>query len=330
MRLLGGGHLAFREFLRRLWRKYENNGVADTGAAQSYYFLFSLFPFLFFLATLAAYLPLGSSVDTLLDRMRPVLPGAAMDLIDQHLHALVSRPRPKLLTLGILVTLYSASRGVDAVRKGLNLAYDVKESRPLWKTELLAVGMTVGGAFLVLFGMVVLVAGGDASFWIAKQLRIESAYVFVWHWLRWPVTAATLMLVGALGYYLLPDVKQKFKYITPGSVLGTLVWLLGSWVFSEYAAHFGTYNVTYGSIGGVVVLMTWLYLSAFIYSMGGETNAILEHAAREGKAPGARAEGEVPPPPAERPSAMPSGAAASKAAAERSPGGVTPADAHQG
>lgn len=324
MKLLGGGHLPARELARRLYQKYEDNAVADTAAAQSYYFFFSLFPFLFFLATLAAYLPLGAPVDTLLQRLRPLLPGAGMDLIEQHLHGLISRPRPKLLTIGILITLYSASRGVDAVRKGLNLAYDVKESRPFWQTELLAFGMTIGGAFLVLFGVAILVAGGDASFWVAQQLHIEAAYTFVWRWLRWPVTAAIIMLVAALGYYVLPDVKQKFKYITPGSIVGTLIWLLGTWGFTYYAGHFGSYNVTYGSIGGVIVLMTWLYISAFIFSMGGETNAILEHASREGKVPGARAEGEEPPPASERPSAMPAGAAASRAAAERSPGGAEP------
>ena len=112
--------------------------MSDSAAALSYYFVFSLFPFLFFLATLTAYLPLGNSVNTLMDRLRTVLPGQAMALIDEHVHALVSRPRAGLLTFGLLITLYAASRGVDALRKALNLAYDVKESRSFWRTELLA------------------------------------------------------------------------------------------------------------------------------------------------------------------------------------------------
>jgi len=321
MRIWANTDLPLWEFLKRVYQKYENNTVSDTAAALSYYFVFSLFPFLFFLATLTAYLPLGNSVDTLLDRLRPVLPAQAMALIDQHLHELVTRPRPRLLTIGLLITLYSASRGVDAVRKGLNLAYDVKESRPFWKTELLAVGMTVAGAVLALVGVAALAAGGDAGFWAARQLGLGSAYLFVWHWLRWPVTAGLIMLVAATNYYVLPDVKQRFKYITPGSIAGTLIWLLGTWGFSEYATHLGTYNVTYGSIGGVIVLMTWLFISGFIFAMGGEVNAILEHASQEGKAPGARAEDEAPPPPDERPSAMPPGAAASHHVAERAPGG---------
>lgn len=314
MKIWAGTNLPLREFLKRVYRRYVDNTVSDTAAALSYYFIFSLFPFLFFLATLTAYLPLGGSIQTMLDRLKPVLPAEAMALISDHVHQLVSQPRPKLLTIGILVTLYSASRGVDAVRKGLNLAYDVTESRPFWRTELLAIGMTVAGAVGLLVGVAALVAGGDAGLWLASHVGLGKAYLLAWRWVRWPVMAALIMLVAAVSYYLLPDVKQKFKYITPGSIAGTLVWLLGTWGFSEYTGHFGRYDVTYGSIGGVIVLMTWLFISGFIFSMGGEINAILEHASREGKAPGARVEGEAPPPASERPSAVPRGAAAHKAA----------------
>jgi membrane protein len=323
VRVPGGGHVPFGRFLKVLYQHYENHAVSDTAAALSYYFIFALFPFLFFLATLAAYLPLGNSVDLMLQRAHQILPTAAMTIIDQHVHALIAQPRPKLLTLGLFFTLYSASRGVDALRKGANLAYDVKESRPFWRTEILAFAATIGGAVLVLFGIAALVVGGDAGFWVARRLGIESAYLLIWRWLRWPVTAAAIMLAAALGYYALPDVRQKFKFITPGSVIGTLFWLLATWGFSQYVAHFGNYNVTYGSIGGVIILMTWFYISGFIFLIGGEINAILEHASVEGKAPGARVEGETPPPPDERPSAVPVGAAGSAAAAARSNGGAT-------
>jgi membrane protein len=163
-----------------------------------------------------------------------------------------------------------------------------------------------------------LVAGSGAGLWLASHLHIGSVYVSVLSWARWPVTAAAIMFLAALVYYLLPDVKQRFKFITPGSIVGTLIWFLASWGFSVYASHFGSYNVTYGSIGGVIVLMTWLYITGFIMLMGGEINAIVEHAAiPEGKSAGARAPGEAPPPEEERPSAIPPGAANSRSAAER-------------
>jgi membrane protein len=309
MILPGGGHLGFVEFVKRLYREYEKDAVSDTSAQLSYYFLFSLFPFLFFLTSLIAYLPLGDTLNRTLDQIRPLVPAQAMALIDQHLRSLATETRPRLLTTALLVSIWSASRGVDAVRRALNLAYDVTESRPWWRTQIASLGMTLAGALLVLIAVGLLAAGGQLGFWIAAKIGIGSQFLIVLRWLRWPVTALMIMMVAALTYYFLPDVKQEFKFITPGSVLGTLVWLVATWGFGRYVSSFSNYNVTYGSLGGVVVLLTWLYLSGFIFILGGEINAILEHASQTGKAVGARAEGEAPPPPRERPSAMPPAAA---------------------
>jgi membrane protein len=325
MRFPWRGRLTSKELLKEIYRQYDQDNVSDTAAVLAYYFVYSLFPFLFFLATLTAYVPhVQVSMETLLARAQALLPPQAMVIIDKNLRALVEHPRPHLVTVGLLATLYSASRGVDSVRRALNLAYDVKESRPLWKTELVALGMTIGGAALVLFGIAAMVAGGDLGLWVAAKLHIGREYVFIWSWLRWPVTALAIMSCAAVAYYMLPDVEQEFRFITPGSVLGTLIWLLATWGFAQYAGHFGSYNVTFGSIGGVVVLMTWFYITGFIFIMGGEINAILENASGEGKASGARAPGEAPPPPAQRPSAMPPGAVDKASVAAETPGGAAP------
>lgn len=317
--------LTTKQFFKDVYREYLHDNVSDSAATLSYYFVFSLFPFLVFLATMTAYIPgVKESVGTMLSRARAILPPQAMDIIDQHVRGLIDQPRPKLLTIGIIVTLYSASRGVDAVRKALNLAYDVTESRPFWKTEGIAFGMTIGGALLVLVGVTGLVAGGDLGLWVADRMDIGKVYVLAWSWLRWPITALVIMFCAAVGYYVLPDVKQEFKFITPGSVVGTLLWLGATYGFNLYARHFGSYNVTYGSIGGVIVLMTWLYLSGFVFLMGGEINAILEDHAPDGKALGARAPGEAPPPPEARPSAMPPGATKRASAAEDTPAAKAP------
>jgi membrane protein len=274
--------LSWQAFARRLYREYRDDAVADSAATLSYYFVFSLFPFLFFLATLTAYIPYARvAADALLARAYAVLPGPAMAIIDAHVRGLVGHSRPHLLTLGFAITLYSASRGVDAVRKALNRAYDVKESRPLWKTELLAFGMTVGGAALVLVAVGLLLAGSSGGLWLAHRLRIDEQYVIALRWIRWPVIAVVIMGCAAIAYHLLPDVERRFKLITPGSVLGTLVWFGAVLGFGVYAAHFGSYNVTYGSIGGVILLLTWFYITGFIFLMGGEVNAILEAAAAD-------------------------------------------------
>jgi membrane protein len=270
------------DFVGRIYGAYDRHRVADNAAAVSYYFVFSLFPFLFFLATLTAYIPyVRYSVGTLLARAHDIMPPQAMDLIDKQVGSLVNQPRPRLLTLGLLVTLYSASRGVDAVRKALNLAFHVRESRPLWKTELIAFGVTIGGAALVLFGIAALVAGGSGGLWLARHVGVTTFYIAVYGWLRWPITVAAIVSCAALAYTFLPNVVHPFKLITPGALAGTTAWLLATIMFAEYAAHAGSYNVTYGSIGGIIALMTWFYISAFIFLMGGEVNAIWE-----GRTPG--------------------------------------------
>lgn len=308
-------HLTWREFFRRLHKEFQEDTVTDCAAQLSYYFLFSLFPLLFFLVSLAASMPFAQgAVDEGLARLRPLVPGNAMSLVEDYLQSLLNRPKGRLLTLGLVVTLWSASRGVDSLRKALNLAYDVPESRPLWKTQGLAMIMTLVGSLLVPLSFALFLLGGKAGEWIATRLHFVDQFIVFWTWLRWPFVAAIVMLLLALCYYVLPDVRQRFKYITPGSVLGTLLWLLSTWGFTQYVEHFGRYDVTYGSIGGVVVLLLWFYISGLVFIMGGEINSILEHASQEGKAKGARDFGEPAPlePPLKTPGAAKSASSSRK------------------
>jgi membrane protein len=247
-----------------------------------------------------------------------LMPGQAMAIVQDQMQKLLTVQRPRLLTVSLLLAVWSASRGVDAIRTALNLAYDVKESRPFWKTQSMAIGITVVGAVLVLVSITLIALGGKAGEWLADQLGVQQVYAMVWGFLRWPITMFLIMLVAATLYYFLPDVEQEWRFITPGSVAGTGLWLFATWGFTQYAEHFGKYDVMYGSIGGMIVLLTWLYLTGLIFVLGGEINAILEHAAHEGKAPGARAAGEAPPPPEARPSAASPGASKERTAARRS------------
>lgn len=276
------------KFLRQLYRNCNQHDIADMAAELAYYVVYSLFPFLFCLTALTAFLPVRGYVDGALSRLEPVMPPQAMALLEKHLQQLVEQPRPSLLTAGLIVTLWFASRAVDSVRIGLNRAYGVIESRPYWKTQLLAMAMTLSGAIALVVIVASLVVGGGAGFWLADHLGVGHQYAIVWSWARWPVTAVTMMLLAAALYYVLPDVRQRFRFIAAGSIVGTLVWLGATWVFSEYAAHFGSYNVMYGALGGVIVLMTWCYITSFVLLAGGELNAMVEHLSPEGKRPGAR------------------------------------------
>ena len=304
-------------FVKTLGKRISDNAVSDRAANLSYYFVFALFPFLFTLVTLAAYLPVKGAVDELMARLDPLMPDAAMQIIRGQLTALATRQRPHLLTFGLVLAIWSASRGVDALRTALNLSYDVKESRPWWKVQAIAIAVTIATSALMLIAIAGLALGSGVGVWLAAKLHIDQFWALLWGWLRWPLTAAGVMLVLALLYYFLPDVKQEWRYITPGSMLGTVLWLLLTWGFSVYAENFGSYDKTYGAIGGVIVLMTWFYISGFVFVLGGEVNAVIEHASAEGKARGARAANEAPPPPVERPSIAAPGAAKTSARSSR-------------
>lgn len=301
--------ISLRTFSRKLGRRLSDNAATDRAAQLSYYFLFALFPFLFFMVTLGAYLPVHGAIDDLMARLAPLMPAQAEQIIRDQLEALATRQRPHFLTLGLALALWSASRGVDALRTSLNLSYDVKESRPWWRTQGGALLVTVCTSGLMLLSIAGLALGGNAGLWLAQHLHVDKFWPLLWDWLRWPITALGVMLAFALLYYFLPDVKQEWRFITPGSLIGTALWLLASFGFSVYADNFGSYDKTYGSIGGVIVLMTWLYVTGLIFVLGGEINALIEHESSQGKAKGARAEGEAPPPKQERPSIAPPGSA---------------------
>lgn len=275
-------HVTWRELARRFWVELKEDAVTECAAQLAFYFLFALFPFLFFLVTLAAYLPFApEALEAMVSRLGSLMPAEARQLVQGHLEALVIDSEPRLITLSLLVTLWTASRGMDAFRRALNLAYDVPEYRPFWKTQGLAILMTVAGSLLIPIAFALFLLGGRLGEWIAGRLHLLNAYHTVWSWLRWPLTAALVMLVLALCYWRLPAVRHRYKFLSPGAVLAGLLWLLTTWGFTQYVEHFGRFNVTHGSIGGVVVLMLWLYLTGLIFILGGEVNAVLEHAEAE-------------------------------------------------
>ena len=281
-------HLSAGQFLKKFVHRFADNEATNRAAELAYYFLFALFPAIAFAVTLAAYLPTKGAIDDLMARLDPVIPEQAELIIRAQLTALATQQRPHFLTLGLLLAVWSASRSLDALRSALNRSYGVKESRPWWRVQLLAIGLTIATSVVLLFAIAGIALGGNAGLWLATHLHVDKAWPLFWGWMRWPITAGGVLLVFAVLYYFLPDVKQEWRFITPGSLLGTGLWLLASYGFSLYADHFGSYDKTYGSIGGVIVLMTWLYVTGLIFIVGGELNALIEHESPEGKAKGER------------------------------------------
>ncbi len=213
------------------------------------------------------------------------LPPMAMEQINPVIDQLQEQ-KAGLLSFGIVVALWTASVGFRSLMNAMNRAYDVEEGRPSWKLILLSLAYTVGIAVLLLLSAGLMIVGPQVMEWLASQVGLKDVVVLLWTWLRWPVIVLMLMLVVALLYYVAPDVKQEFRFITPGSVLAVLVWILASIAFGIYVQNFADYNATYGSIGAIIVLLLYLYISSAVLLFGAELNAVIEHASVEGKDPG--------------------------------------------
>lgn len=283
--------MRLRAYVKTLTKHLTDDAVSDSAAQLAYYALFSIFAFLFFLVSLCAYLPLDQIVNTALSEVARVIPRQAFDVLQAHLRELLSQKRHRLLTLGLVTTLWSASRGVDALRTSLNMAYHVTESRPYWKTQLLALAMTVSGALLVVIALGVQLAGGRAGIWLAHHGHLHHEMLLVAARLRWPTTLGAMVLLVGAAYYFLPNVKQRLRFVLPGAVFAACGWAASVWALTQYGTRMSSFSVTYGSIGGVAMLLLWLYVSGLMLTVGGEISSTLEHLSRTGKAEGERTPG---------------------------------------
>lgn len=266
-------------------REFINDDMSTYASALAYQALFSLFPFLLFLIALIGFLQLPQFFNWLEAQAFSVLPSQARDEVLPVIQQL-QQQKAGLLSAGILVALWSASAAVRSTMHALNAAYDVKEGRPAWKTVGLSLLYTVGLAVLLLLIAGLMVTGPEVMRWIAGKVGLEQVVVTAWAWVRWPVATALMILVVALVYYVAPDVEQRFRFISPGSVLAVLFWIAASLGFGFYLRNFANYNAMYGSIGAVIILLLYFYLSSAVLLFGAELNAVIEHRHPEGKAPG--------------------------------------------
>jgi membrane protein len=280
------GGVGVKELGRRVYHEIQGDDCFGRAAQLAYYFLFALFPFFLFLTTLLGYLPIPNLLDRIMEMLAPLLPGDALRLVQDNLHQLVTGERGGLLSFGILAALWTSSSALTAIIDSLNRAYDVEEGRPFWKVRGTAILLTVGLSAFIIVALVLLTFGPQLGRWIADLVGLGQVFAITWNILRWPVIVGLLILAMALLYYFAPDVEQKWQWLTPGSAVSVIGWLLTSLGFAFYVNNFGSYNATYGTIGGVIVLLTWMYLSGLFVLIGGEINAEIEHASQEGKDPG--------------------------------------------
>jgi membrane protein len=281
MRLPGAG-MSWKEFLVGLKDEISQDGITDLAATVTYYGILSLFPFLLMLVAVASVVITPDTAERIVQQLGQVAPGPATQILGDRIRQLGGQQNVALLGFGALAALWSASGGTSALITALNRCYDVKEQRPWWKVRLIAIFMTLVAAVLGLAAALVAVATAPLADVVGGPLGMAIG------WLRLPVAGLVMMLLWALLYYVLPDVQQSFRFITPGSVLGVVLWVIASWGFSRYVSSFGSYDKTYGSLGGVIVLLLWMWISSLVLLVGAETNALIEHRSPEGKRQGAK------------------------------------------
>lgn len=246
-------------------------------AALAYHGLLALFPFVIFLIALLGFLRAPDFFDSVLEQARTVLPADAYQPLQDVTTEIQNQESGGLLSFGIVAAIWAASSGIRALMKALNTAYDVEETRPVWKLYLLSILYTVGLAVLAIAAIALMLLGPQAMQWLADQIGLGGAFVTIWTWLRWPVAVILLTLAAALAYYVSPNVEQPFALITPGALLAVIVWILASVSFSIYVSQFGNYSATYGSLGGVIALLFFFFISAAVLLLGAEINAEVHH-----------------------------------------------------
>ncbi len=270
--------------IRQSIKGFVEHDMTTYAAALAYHVLFSLFPFIIFLIALCSFFELSDFFDWLRQQARAVLPQPAMEQVNRVIDEL-QLPQKGLLSFGVITALWLASRGIRAIMSALNAAYQTRESRPVWIRYPLSVIYTLGIAAMLLASAGLLIIGPQAMQWVAQQVGLEQLFVTLWTWLRWPAALLLTSLAIAFIYYVAPNVAHRFRLISPGSVLAVVVWLAASIGFGYYVQNFSNYSVMYGSIGAVIVLLLYLYISAAALLYGAEVNAVIERQASERSRP---------------------------------------------
>jgi membrane protein len=289
------GGLSWRTLGRRVWEEIYAGGLLTHAAALAFYFLFALFPLLLFLMTLLGFFAeTGTELrSNLLGFLSRVAPPSASALIYTTVEEIAAGADGWRLWLGLVSALWFASLGIAALSDSLNAMYGVRESRPFWRVRLSAVGLTAALVVLILSALLLMLYGGEIGAGIAGYFNQGTLFTTVWTIAQVPLALAFVLFAFALIYYFAPDLyEQKWYWITPGAFIGVVLWLIVSTLLRVYLRHFDSYSLTYGSLGAVIVLMLWFYLTGVAILIGGKINAEIENAAARAGVPEAKQRGE--------------------------------------
>ena len=264
--------------LKRTFAEFKEDNLTDWAAALTYYSVLAIFPALIVLVSILGLVG-ESATQPLLDELGKVAPGPAKEIFTNAIENLQGSQGTAgvLFVVGLLVALWSASGYVAAFMRASNAIYDIEEGRPIWKTLPVRVGLTLVLMLLLAISAMAVVLTGGLARAIGDVIGLGDTAVSVWDIAKWPVLLLVVSFMFALLYWAAPNVKHPgFRWISPGGLLAVIGWLIASGAFALYVSNFGSYNKTYGALGGVVVFLVWLWISNIVILLGAEFNAELE------------------------------------------------------
>jgi membrane protein len=295
---------SWKAVLKRTVREFRDDNLTDWAAALTYYGILSIFPMLIVLVSVLGLIG-SSATQPLIDNLGTVAPGPAKDIFTSALEDIQeSRGAAGVLfVVGLAAALWSASGYIGAFMRASNAIYEVEEGRPFWKLRPLQMGVTLLMVLLLAVSALAVVFTGPLAEQIGNVIGVGDTAVTVWDIAKWPFLILLVSLMFSILYWVAPNVRQPgFRWLTPGGVLAVLLWIVASAGFALYVASFASYNKTYGSLGGVIVFLVWLWISNIVVLLGAELNAELERG-RELEAGVEAAEEEIQLPPRAAPKA---------------------------
>src|SRR5918999_2668649 len=283
--------LGLVDFFKLTFKEVSEDHVSAFAGNLTYKTLFAIFPFFTFLLSLLGLFNASSLVNDMIDYLSGVMPGSATQFIKTQLLSITQSQAESAFTLGAILSIALALWGVSgafrSIMEAMNVMYGVEEDRPFWKVYGLSIFMSLAVIILMLGALVLVIFGESIGVRVAEFVGLGSLFATLWSIVQWPVVALVVLFAFALIYYFAPAVEQRFRWISPGSILAFVFWLIFSLLFSLYTSIAGSYNETYGSLAGVIVLMLYVYYSALIMLMGAEVNQVIEW-----HIPGGKNEGE--------------------------------------
>jgi membrane protein len=284
--------LSWQELLKRTYKEMMDDDALGLAAQLAYYFFLALFPAILCVIALISFLPLQNFTDEIVSSLGRFAPDPMLSILREQLVRLSNGNDGGIFTVGLLGALWSSSAAMVAMISAMNRAYDIEEGRPWWKVRITAILLTVGLAVFIVVAFGLVVAGPQAADWAAARFGFGPLFTLTWKIAQWPIAFALVVTGIGLVYYFAPDAEQEWAWITPGALIATVFWLIGSIAFRFYVVTFGNYEATYGAITGVILLMLWFYLSGLVLLVGAEASAEIEHASPWGKAPGEKIPGQ--------------------------------------